>query len=70
MPTLSLSPKFQIVIPKALRTALHLVAGQQLEARVIDGKIELIPLQPMQAARGMFAGIDTNVPNDDEVLTP
>jgi len=70
MTTISLSPKFQIVIPKAVRTALNLLAGQQLEARVIDGKIELIPLQPMQAARGMFAGIDTSVPNDDEVLTP
>ncbi len=70
MTTISLSPKFQIVIPKALRKALHLVVGQQLEARVTDGKIELIPLQPMQAARGLFAGIDTNVVNDEEVLTP
>lgn len=68
MTTLSLSPKFQIVIPKALRNALHLIAGQQLEARVTDGKIELIPIQTMQAARGIFPGIDTSVPNDDEQL--
>ena len=33
---------------------------------VTDGKIELIPIQPMQAARGIFPGIDTTVPNDDE----
>ena len=70
MTSLSLSPKFQVVIPKALRTALHLVAGQQLEARVVDGKIELTPIQTMQAARGIFPGIDTTVPNDDEKLTP
>jgi AbrB family looped-hinge helix DNA binding protein len=70
MITIYLSPKFQIVIPKAVRNALHLIAGQQLEARVIDGKIELIPLQPMQAARGLFPGIDTRVPNDPETLTP
>lgn len=70
MTSISLTSKFQIVIPKAVRKALHLVAGQQLEARVTDGKIELIPLQPMQAARGMFAGIDTRVPDDDEALTP
>ena len=69
MTTISLSPKFQIVIPKALRTTLRLVAGQQLEARVIDGKIELVPLQTMQAARGLFPGIDTSVPNDAEHLT-
>ena len=66
MPTLSLSPKFQIVIPKALRSALHLIPGQQLEALVRDGKIELIPIQTMKASRGMFAGIDTTVPNDEE----
>ncbi len=70
MATISLSPKFQIVIPKAVRQALHLMVGQQLEARVIDGKIELIPLQPMQAARGLFQGIDTSVPNDQEHLAP
>ncbi len=68
MTTLSLSPKFQIVIPKTLRNALHLIAGQQLEARVTDGKIELIPIQTMKAARGIFPGIDTTVPNDDEAL--
>ncbi len=38
--------------------------------RVIDGKIEVIPLQPTQAARGMFAGIDTSAPNDDELPAP
>ncbi len=70
MAIIHLSPKFQIVIPKAVRNALHLIAGQQLEARVTDGKIELIPLQPMQAARGLFPGIDTRVPNDPEPLKP
>lgn len=70
MTTISLSPKFQIVIPKALRNALHLMAGQQLEARVIDGKIELTPVQTMKAARGLFAGIDATVPNDEEPYTP
>lgn len=70
MTTIHLSPKFQIVIPKAVRKALNLIAGQQLEARVSDGKIELIPVQPMQAARGLFPGIDTQVPNDQEPLSP
>jgi len=70
MTTIHLSPKFQIVIPKAVRKALNLIAGQPLEARVTDGKIELIPLQPMQAARGLFPGIDTRVPNDQEPLAP
>ena len=68
MQTVALSPKFQIVIPKLLRTQLRLTAGQKLEARVHEGRIELIPVVPMHAARGMFSGIDTHVPNDPESL--
>lgn len=66
MSTVALSPKFQVVIPKAVRQALKLVAGQRLEARVRDGKVELIPQLPMSALRGMCPGIDTHVPNDPE----
>ena len=68
MQIVALSPKFQIVIPKLLRKQLQLTAGQKLEARVHEGRIELVPVVPMQAARGMFAGIDTHVPNDPESL--
>ena len=63
---LTLGPKFQIVIPKALRQTLKLWAGQQIEARLNGDKIELIPIQAMKSGRGLFAGIDTNVPNDIE----
>ena len=64
MQTVALSAKFQIVIPKLLRKQLHLTADQKLEARVHEGRIELIPVVPMHAARGMFTGIDTHVPNE------
>lgn len=66
MATIALSPKFQIVIPKAVRQALNLVAGQRLEARVRDGRVELIPQLPMSALRGLCPGISTSVPNDPE----
>ena len=66
MPTIALSPKFQIVIPKSVRQSLNLVAGQRLDARVRDGRVELIPQLPMTALRGLCPGIDTRVPNDPE----
>ena len=69
MPTISLSPKFQIVIPKSVRQSLNLVAGQRLEARVRDGLVELIPQLPMTALRGLCPGIDSHVPNDPEGAT-
>jgi AbrB family looped-hinge helix DNA binding protein len=63
--TVPISPKFQIVIPRDIRRALSLVPGQRLEARLVGDRIELVPVQPMTAMRGLFAGIDTQVPADD-----
>ena len=69
MTTVSLSPKFQIVIPRDFRRALSLSPGQRLEARLMGDRIELIPVQPMAAMRGLFAGIDTRVDDDDAERT-
>jgi AbrB family looped-hinge helix DNA binding protein len=66
MTSVALSPKFQIVIPKDVRQALKLVAGQRMEARVNQGRVELIPELPMSAACGRWPGLDTTVPNDPE----
>ena len=41
-PTVTISPKFQVVIPKAIRDQLRLVPGQKVEALVVDGRIELV----------------------------
>lgn len=66
MTSVALSPKYQIVIPKDVRKLFKLVPGQQMRVRAVDGKIEIVPELPMRAARGMFPGIDTEVPNDPE----
>ena len=69
MPTIAISPKFQIFIPKSIRQSLNLVAGQQLELRVGDGYIQLIPQLSMTALRGLCPGIDLHVPDDPERIT-
>ena len=66
MTSVALSPKFQIVIPKDVRKALNLVAGQRLDARVVGDHVELVPQLPISSIRGMCRGIDTDVPDDDE----
>lgn len=65
MSSVHLSPKFQIVIPRDIRRALALQPGQRLEARLQGDRIELVPIQPMQAMRGLFPGIETAVHDDD-----
>jgi AbrB family looped-hinge helix DNA binding protein len=66
MEIVTVSPKFQIVIPLALRKALGIKPGQKVEVREKEGHLELVPLKPISAYRGFLRGIDTDVPNDDE----
>ena len=68
MTTVTVSPKFQVVIPRAIRDALGLQPGQKIQAIQYQDRIELIPVRPMRKARGMLAGIDTSVPREDDRL--
>ena len=61
MTTVTISPKFQVVIPKGIREQLQLSPGQKVQAIVYEGRIELIPLRPTREMRGFLAGIDTEV---------
>ncbi len=64
METITISSKFQIVIPKAIREKLGLTAGQKVQAIVYGDRIELIPLQPARQMRGFLKGIDTTIPRE------
>jgi len=66
MATVTISPKYQVVIPKDVREKLGLRPGQKVQAIVYDGRIELIPLQPIRSLRGYLPGIDTKVPREED----
>ncbi|MBI3252585.1 MAG: AbrB/MazE/SpoVT family DNA-binding domain-containing protein [Candidatus Omnitrophica bacterium] len=48
------STKYQVVIPKAIRTDLHIKAGQRMVCIVKDGVMRLIPVKPMSEMRGFI----------------
>jgi AbrB family looped-hinge helix DNA binding protein len=66
MATLTLSPKFQVVIPKHIREAMNLKAGTPMQVLQYGDRIEFIPVKPMQAARGMCKGMDTEFEREDD----
>jgi AbrB family looped-hinge helix DNA binding protein len=66
MNTLTLSPKFQVVIPKHIREAMNLQAGMLMQVVQYGDRIEFIPVKPMKAARGMFKGMDTRFEREDD----
>lgn len=66
METVTISPKFQVVIPRAIREELKLKPGQRVTAIRIGDRIELVPWRPMRTMRGFARGISTDVPRDDD----
>lgn len=66
MSTVTISPKFQVVIPREIREALRLEAGQKMQAFALDGRVEFVPIKPPRSLRGMARGIDTSVNRDED----
>ena len=60
MSEVSLSPKYQIVIPKEVRRRLNLKKGQKMQIIVREGIINLIPDRPLEELRGLLVGMDTS----------
>lgn len=60
----TLSSKYQVVIPPSVREAFHLTPGQKIEVVIYEGRITLVPVGAMKALRGIAPGIDTRVPRD------
>ena len=68
MDVVTVSPKFQVVIPKAIREELALEPGQLVQAQIVDGHIQLIPLRSARDLRGFLPGLDTSVEREDDRL--
>ncbi|WP_133490387.1 AbrB/MazE/SpoVT family DNA-binding domain-containing protein [Alcanivorax sp. 24] len=66
MTAVTVSPKYQIVIPKEIRESMGIVSGQKVQIMSYQGRIELIPLKPMKEMRGFLKGIDTSVDREED----
>ncbi len=64
MAIVTVSPKFQVVIPREIREALQLEAGQKVQALQYQNRVEFIPVQGMRKMRGFLKGIDTTLTRD------
>ena len=66
MQTVTVSPKYQVVIPKNIRDALKLRPGQKMRVIEYDGRIELIPDRDISELRGFLKGIDTRIEREKD----
>ncbi len=61
MSYVTLSSKYQVVIPEPVRRSLSLHPGAKFQVIAYGGRIEFVPVWPMRQARGFLRGMDTTV---------
>lgn len=66
MSTVTVSPKFQVVIPAEVRTRLALKPGMKMMVLEVPGGLRLMPVKPASAFRGIARGIDTSVSRESD----
>jgi len=66
MDSVTISQKFQVVIPQKVRKMLGMKPGQKLRVIAYDNQVVLIPVRPIQEARGSLKGIDTDVQREEQ----
>jgi AbrB family looped-hinge helix DNA binding protein len=64
----TLSSKFQVVIPRAVRTRLGLRPGMKLQVIEYNGRVEFLPLRKPAELRGFLKGLDTAIERDSDRL--
>lgn len=66
MEAVTLSQKYQIVIPRKVREKMGLKPGMKIQVISLDDRIELIPVCPMSEMRGFLRGLDPSFEREKE----
>jgi AbrB family looped-hinge helix DNA binding protein len=66
MKTVTVSPKYQVVIPKELRDLLQIKPGEKVQVLQYENRLELIPVRSIKKMRGFLKGIDTTVKREKD----
>jgi AbrB family looped-hinge helix DNA binding protein len=64
MPVVTVSPKFQVVIPREVREELGIAAGQKIQVIALDNRVEMIPVRSPRSMRGFLKGMNTRLERD------
>lgn len=66
MSAVTISPKFQVVIPKEVRESMALAPGDRIEVIRLEGRIELVPILPAKKLRGVLKGLKNNFEREED----
>jgi AbrB family looped-hinge helix DNA binding protein len=66
MDSVTVSPKFQVVIPQKVRKLLGVKAGQKMHVIAYDNRVVLIPVHPIEDALGSLKGMNMDGLREEE----
>jgi AbrB family looped-hinge helix DNA binding protein len=66
MSTVTVSPKYQVVIPKDVRKVIDIRPGQKVAMIAFQGRIQIVPLKPIEEMRGFLKGMDTTIEHEPD----
>jgi len=66
MDFVKISSKYQLVIPRKIRKSLGIKPGELIKIITYNGRIELIPIGPIEKLNGFLKGIDTKIERDED----
>jgi AbrB family looped-hinge helix DNA binding protein len=66
MDAVTISTKYQVVIPLAARKLLRVKPGQKMQVILYDNRVVFVPVRPIQEARGSLKGLSTDVPREED----
>ena len=61
MTTVTVSTKYQVVIPEDVRKSMGVRPGEKFQVVNYDGRVQLIPMRKMRDMKGLLRGMDTSV---------
>jgi len=66
MDTATISPKYQVVIPRAIREKWNIKPGQKVRFIIYGNRLEIVPVRDIKTARGFLQGMSSDIERDDE----
>jgi AbrB family looped-hinge helix DNA binding protein len=65
MDTVTISAKYQMVIPRAIREKWNVKPGQKVRLIIIGNRLEVVPVRDIKAARGFLKGMSSEVDREE-----
>jgi AbrB family looped-hinge helix DNA binding protein len=64
--TVTISSKYQVVIPRAIREKWNVKPGQKVRFIIYGNRLEIVPVRDIKSARGFLKGMSSTIEREEE----